>query len=1343
MLFTTLMFKSLAEDTREKILGFTNNCSFVCRDALFIHEAIGWVCNVVSNVIKFSISLEPLDLLGRSKVMEWLKKVKELEKCVSEWQRDASTHDYKRLLKMCGEYYSSGMLIKEVTNGPGREYLSRLDVWASKLNMSLVNTMAVPVGFILTGPPGCGKTYELNHMAKVVASVACPESASNQVFNYSVGANFQDSMPSSNPVSIVLNDVFSTREEHLPVVYVDLLQALTDSVPFTVNRAALADKANSTIYHHAVFATANTESYTCSKSTCTEKLNRRYTVVNVEYTQYAIDYALRERIPINELFSQSSRCRDLDLEACVVIYVGKPNCSGSMISWATNRADRSTLKFNGWFEFQQWFAGDYPRVREFAISAMQNSRDKKYCIKMLPLPHPPNAVCDCMKEGDVGITSIVSEGAYSDHVSVLYMRFLALCSYSLLVDPKYTFLRFILALLSYLTSSYLYEGVLILSVFMYVVQNDICEGLAGEFEFRSVVSVILWVIPYGMFMYISPIGFMVLMYMISDNKSMMMNLHYMCNYVQHFIITNYIDKYPFFFAMCGISVTKYDRLIPRGRDLAQALLVAMGLAVAYMTMRKLYTAVTNEAPQVMNEGNVVGSPTNIPDVRKPVVPIRRFRPDGLGPRVSNVATISCGKITTKGTVINSYVMLVNTHLFKKADFGDIISGQLNGRAFSFKYEKGMFVKLGSRSEAGLLYTKNCLWNVGNSTRFVDGPIPSIIYVNGHPVNGHLLTLGEETLYRYTPRILEEGDCGTPFYDENGVCYGIHRGRSIDYEYGLMAPVYKSDVEKAMKEFNFCDIGVPPLVSNEFAISGTIVDEGVHPKSDANWLLPSPLAVVGYEKGKSTVRMSGKPSEMYPVFGSMCKRYIRPNAGHAKLAEDGVYYSLAANKIRDMGRLGDVDLGLMEEVFADMEFTPQGAFPVGEISWHQTFVGDCDNAFMNPRDDTKAIGPYLRSCGYTSKNAVLINSSDGTYTVCDELVEELSIRQEIVSKGEYYRTHLEAVPKDTLETEDRVALGKGRLFFVTDLANNLHLKKCGQNVFSVILADVEVHDCYASINAGSPQWKRLYNHLTFDGEELFVMEFDVRGLDSSHSKITYAVHGYYKRQAQILGYTETELEEFVLTLHSARHYLIKIEGNYYMTDSTVGSGQSDTIQFNSISLKFIIRYALAKFIRRNPNGGFSKSDIRKSIVGDDSLVGARKRLRDAGFNALFIKECALELGYVVTSADKTRELTEFVHISEATFLKRRFVVDGDRVFAPLALESLYKAHAYVIGKTEERIRTMSVLISMQSEFFLHGREALAAYHEKISEVEKLLGISVKRRSYDELLSAYDANNLVCW
>jgi hypothetical protein len=132
----------------------------------------------------------------------------------------------------------------------------------------------------------------------------------------------------------------------------------------------------------------------------------------------------------------------------------------------------------------------------------------------------------------------------------------------------------------------------------------------------------------------------------------------------------------------------------------------------------------------------------------------------------------------------------------------------------------------------------------------------------------------------------------------------------------------------------------------------------------------------------------------------------------------------------------------------------------------------------------------------------------------------------------------------------------------------------------------------------------------------------------------------------------------------------------------------------------------------------KDNVSLMTYGDDNIMSVNENTR--WFNHTAIADTFAELNIVYTMVDKEAESVPFIHINEASFLKRRWRKDEtlNCMVAPLDHDSIEKM-LMVWNRSKsvtEEYQGIAVISTALREYFFYGRET---FEEKLLLFKQLV------------------------
>lgn len=302
-------------------------------------------------------------------------------------------------------------------------------------------------------------------------------------------------------------------------------------------------------------------------------------------------------------------------------------------------------------------------------------------------------------------------------------------------------------------------------------------------------------------------------------------------------------------------------------------------------------------------------------------------------------------------------------------------------------------------------------------------------------------------------------------------------------------------------------------------------------------------------------------------------------------------------------------------------------------------------------------------------------------------------------------------KDELRPLDKIAAGKSRVFMAAPIACHI----IGRMLFgSLIAASDESRMLYPGLSSCAvgtvPQdlsTQALFSQLY--SEEFVVHAHDQRGFDYhqhlKHAKcVGISVNKWYNNPSD-----DTARLTFIVACYTSKH----VSGHivYVLDANGMPSGVFFTAHFNSWVLETCTICALHEHSKNQKKAGITSKvlaprQIKRGIFalyyGDDSWIAIPKKLltiSGAEFFALY-----LSLGLEATHCVKDWPADQIVPPESITFLKRRIFknADGHVVFA-LEIDHIYDMLNYIYKKylTSASLYN-STARNMLTEIALHGR-----------------------------------------
>lgn len=1113
-----------------------------------------------------------------------------------------------------------------------------------------------PIGFIIVGPPGTGKTEIAMCYAELLKKEAgFPSDVTNIHFQTS---NKHQVLPTCVQM-VVYNDFFQIKDENLEIPSLKLLQEAVDSTPLQPETASIAEKHSSRIVPYVVIVTTNNYGYVFSQATeGADKLDRRYTVIQVTYTAAAV-----EREGLDAL---TERCQK---------------------KW-----DPSVIEYT---------VGDMKNERgsnRIVLKPSVNSRKFKKLDPMLRYMHVLDKAQRLKKpaksENCCAICSLNQE---------------TVCDCGIYRCPCGFFLK----------------------------DNELCphlgHGIADLGQCPMCFADECNCVRQSGVGYAYDWAHLALFALLTVHAIQMMKNAPM--YVQTFLNTWYQSN---MVADHALRVAdNYNRL---GEDVVREVaqwrtsidwefarnLAAFGAGL--YVVKKLYEAFR---PKFTPQGATVSSLKEVPKEEVFVREVKEKTATWLSTASIAKYKVFYGKTFVMGSLVTQNVMLVNTHLLEKVAFPAKITIELGSMRKDYLLTRDDWWSKGGNSDMSMMYVpglpgpRGCIRTLLPEILVIPAePCPFDDRIVDTPV---AVTHRGMTCYRYdTPS--DKGDCGRLLATKSGVVIGFHIGRFTVLNKAVAEPITLKDYEvakawftsKARSVHEFSE-EVPEVILKQRGFKDTIYE-----RSDAGWavaqgfdLVAADHIPVGSVNTRRTEKLTATKTKMFDVFGDKVEPMGPPHGGKAILV-DGEWKSPVMTRLKNCSVTSceDRHIAMLATQIQVLDI-PVPEKPLEPLDLYRAICGDPLNDTMNPRDNSKSIGRTLQLRGVTKERAFVKEGDQ--WIVHPYVLEEVrKCEEEIKGLGPITPAIYAATIKDEVYPTRKALAGKGRFFYVGDVAVNLVAREYLLPITSYLMEHPHDSGCVVTMNACSVEWGGIFKaHVAI--REDSTADRDAEAFDLRHAQIMQYYEDFMAGVAARVGYSPENVRRVRRIIQKMSYYVLEMEGNYYICSTRLCSGRMDTIIVNCINGRQIGLYGILKE-RRDlwPRldwaalmAGKPTKDMyidlkalwRSDNTGDDNLTSHHPSL---GVSYESMVDAGADFGHVFTSGDKAGVVVGKL-LTDVTYLKRSFKPRkmGGQVYilAPLAKASIYKSLAYMagIGPEHEDERNKGACLSAVREMFMHSRE----------------------------------------
>lgn len=332
-----------------------------------------------------------------------------------------------------------------------------------------------------------------------------------------------------------------------------------------------------------------------------------------------------------------------------------------------------------------------------------------------------------------------------------------------------------------------------------------------------------------------------------------------------------------------------------------------------------------------------------------------------------------------------------------------------------------------------------------------------------------------------------------------------------------------------------------------------------------------------------------------------------------------------------------------------------------------------------------------------------------YDVVDEISEELNIIDQRALSGQRVQVVWDSNFKDEPLSKKKILANKCRIFNAGPFAFSIYVRQLF--LWAVVLFQGKYRYEFGmaiGINTAGQDWTELYEWLIRFGVDR-CLAGDHAGYDKVMiSNIVFGAFQVLINIARNHGASDDDIKRMYAVATEIAYPITNCFGLLLQLDGSNPSGNPLTIIINCI---VNIMYMMMAAKKIEADRGISCIDydnfydhLRLVVVGDDNIATSRY----LWLNHTTISQALAHYGLEYTMSDKESESRPFINISEADFLKRRFVPGVYRegiIMAPLAEESIIKSLS-VCTKSRAILfeeQCAQIIYAACREYFQYGKE----------------------------------------
>lgn len=360
--------------------------------------------------------------------------------------------------------------------------------------------------------------------------------------------------------------------------------------------------------------------------------------------------------------------------------------------------------------------------------------------------------------------------------------------------------------------------------------------------------------------------------------------------------------------------------------------------------------------------------------------------------------------------------------------------------------------------------------------------------------------------------------------------------------------------------------------------------------------------------------------------------------------------------------------------------------------------------------TSAGNPFKKS-----KKFFMDIASNGNIESLDPVIQDrISLIEETYSRGERFHPQFCGHLKDEATPTRKVLAGKTRVFTGGEFAWMIVVRRFYLSHIRLIQNNPFVFEAMPGIVAQSKEWNELHSFITTFGEDRIVAgdygKFDKKMV----AAFILSAFEILIRLSQKAGWKEEDLLVLRCIAYDTAFPNVDFNGDYIEIQGNP-SGHPLTVIINCLVNSLYMRYAY--LLVSGKDVSTFQDNVKLATYGDDNIMGVSKDCPK--FNHSRIAIAMKLIGVEYTMAEKEAESVPYIHIRDASFLKRKFVFDKDigTVVAPLDPSSFDKMLTTCLKSDElaPEAHAICVIETALREYFFYGKEVYAAKFKYFNEL----------------------------
>jgi hypothetical protein len=362
--------------------------------------------------------------------------------------------------------------------------------------------------------------------------------------------------------------------------------------------------------------------------------------------------------------------------------------------------------------------------------------------------------------------------------------------------------------------------------------------------------------------------------------------------------------------------------------------------------------------------------------------------------------------------------------------------------------------------------------------------------------------------------------------------------------------------------------------------------------------------------------------------------------------------------------------------------------------------------------TSAGAPFRKSKKFFTE----FDENNKARQLAEVVQTEIEVILNLYDKGDLYHPIYTGTLKDEATPKRKVLNCKTRLFACSTYPHSIVVRMSYLSIIRLIQNNPFIFEAMPGIVAQSDEWKRLYKYVTKHGlAKIIAGDF---GFFDKHM-IALLIMEAFQLCINLMvasgNYSEAELLRAKMIAFDIAYPTMDIDGLLVMIQQNP-SGHPLTVIINCLVNSLYMRYVYVQITGKCPTT--FQQYVSLATYGDDNIMGVSDEIPE--FNHTAIAEALSKVGVKYTMAEKDAESVPYIHIKDASFLKRKFVFDEESqtVLAPLDHSSLDKMLTSYSdnGVLAPIAHSIAVIETALREYWFYGRDV---FENRRSYFQKLI------------------------